>query len=73
VAKLMFKEMGEDLNVRLTMMPAKIRGKYQFYTKAETKKLRKAGYKRQFTSLDDGIKKYVKYLETQTKRGLLKA
>ncbi len=73
VAKLMFKEMGEDLNVKLTMMPAKIRGKYQFYTKAETKKLRKAGYKRQFTSLDDGIKKYVKYLETQAKRGLLKA
>lgn len=43
--------------------PEKLKGKYQDYTKADLSKLRSAGYDKEFTSLEDGIKKYFQYLE----------
>lgn len=50
--KIAFKEMPEEL-----------RGKYQYYTKADMSKLRSIGYDTPSTSLEDGIREYVtKYL-----------
>ena len=43
--------------------PEKLKGKYQDFTEADLTKLRQAGYKKEFTSLEDGIKKYYNYLE----------
>ena len=41
-------------------MPLDIRDKYQYYTKAEMKKLTDAGYTGTFYSLEDGVADYVK-------------
>ena len=43
--------------------PEKLKGKYQDFTKAELTRLREAGYDREFTTLEEGIKKYHYYLE----------
>jgi len=45
-------------------MPKSIRDQYQYFTQADMTKLRKAGYKRQISSLEDAIKDYVQnYLQ----------
>jgi len=40
-------------------MPEVLRGKYQYFTQAETTKLRNVGYTASFTSLEDAIQDYV--------------
>src|SRR5260221_727033 len=39
--------------------PADIRDKYQYFTEADMTKLRQSGYKEEFYSLEEGVKKYV--------------
>jgi ADP-L-glycero-D-manno-heptose 6-epimerase len=39
--------------------PADIRDKYQYFTEADMSKLRKAGYKEEFYSLEEGVETYV--------------
>lgn len=39
--------------------PEDIRNSYQYFTQAEMGKLRKAGYKKSFTPLEEGVRKYV--------------
>ncbi len=41
-------------------MPEDIRDKYQYFTEANMKKLKDAGYKEKFYSLEDGVGDYVK-------------
>ena len=49
-------------------MPEDLRGKYQYFTEAKMDKLKKAGYSRDFTSLEDGVKDYVQnYLMKEDK------
>jgi len=43
--------------------PDELKGKYQTFTQADISSLRRAGYNNEFTSLEDGIKAYVKILE----------
>ena len=40
-------------------MPLAIRDRYQYFTQAEMGRLRAAGYDRPFTSLEDGVARYV--------------
>lgn len=47
-------------NIKYTPTPEKIREQYQYFTKAETEKLKKTGYKKKFTSLEEGIKDYIR-------------
>lgn len=42
--------------------PVHLKGKYQSFTKADLTKLNSVGYKKKFTSLQDGIYNYVSYL-----------
>ena len=43
--------------------PVDLRGRYQYFTEADITKLRKAGYSKPFTSLEEGVDTYVgKYL-----------
>jgi len=45
--------------------PEDIRDKYQYFTQADMTRLRKAGYDRPFTSLEDGVGNYVRdFLDT---------
>jgi len=40
-------------------MPHQLQGKYQYFTQASDAKLRAAGYKKPFTSLEDGVREYI--------------
>jgi ADP-L-glycero-D-manno-heptose 6-epimerase len=51
--------MGREPHITYIDMPQDLQGKYQYFTQAEMQKLRKAGYKAPFTSLEDGVKDYV--------------
>jgi len=49
-------------------MPKNLRKQYQYYTKANMEKIRKKGYNIKFSSLEEGVNKYIKnYLLTEDK------
>jgi ADP-L-glycero-D-manno-heptose 6-epimerase len=59
-----FVGMGRKPNIEYIEMPASIRNQYQYFTQADLSKLRRAGYSKQITPLEDAIKDYVQnYLE----------
>ncbi|MFO8055430.1 MAG: ADP-glyceromanno-heptose 6-epimerase [Bacteroidales bacterium] len=61
LGKAVFKAMGKNENIQFVDTPEDIRDKYQYYTQADMAKLRKQGYGRQSTSLEDGVQEYVKH------------
>lgn len=67
LAKATFKAAGIKENIEFVDTPADIRDKYQYFTEADMEKLRKVGYLKPFTSLEDGVGDYVKnYLSNHT-------
>ncbi len=54
-----FAAMGADPQIEYVDMPESIRNQYQYYTCADVTKLRKAGYDKEITSLEDAVKDYV--------------
>ena len=51
-------------------MPEALKGKYQYYTKADITKLRAVGYRRAMTPIEDAIRDYVQnYLATNRRLG----
>jgi ADP-L-glycero-D-manno-heptose 6-epimerase len=54
-----FAAMGKEPQIEFIEMPEYLREKYQYFTEADTRKLRAAGYTREFTSLEDGVRDYV--------------
>jgi ADP-L-glycero-D-manno-heptose 6-epimerase len=52
---------GLDLapNIEFIDMPMDIRETYQYFTEASMEKLKAAGYKTGFTSLEEGVQDYV--------------
>jgi len=64
LVKAVFAAMGKSTNIEYIEMPDSIRNQYQYFTQADITKLRKAGYKKQITSLENAIKDYVQnYLQ----------
>ncbi len=59
LAKNTFKAMGRDARIRYIDTPKDIRRNYQYFTEAKISKLRKAGYKKSFHSLEAGVQDYV--------------
>lgn len=67
LVKAIYHTLNKDVNIEYIDTPLDIRDKYQYFTEADMKKLRKAGYEEEITSLEDGIKDYVNnYLEKGT-------
>ncbi len=59
-----FVSMGAEPDIEYIDMPASIRNQYQYFTQADISKLRKAGYSKQTTTLEDAIKDYIQnYLQ----------
>jgi ADP-L-glycero-D-manno-heptose 6-epimerase len=59
-----FVGMGRKPNIEYVDMPDSIRNQYQYFTRAETAKLRSAGYDKQTIPLEDAIKDYIQnYLQ----------
>jgi ADP-L-glycero-D-manno-heptose 6-epimerase len=60
LAAAVFRALGKEPNVRYVDTPEEIRAKYQYFTEAKMARLRAAGYKKPFTALEDGVKRYVR-------------
>jgi len=60
LAKATFNALKKTPNISFIDTPEDIRGKYQYYTEANMKKLRSIGYGKPFTILENGVEDYVK-------------
>jgi len=60
LAKATFAGAGIEPVIEYIDMPADIRDTYQYFTEADMRKLKQAGYTRPFTSLEAGVDEYVK-------------
>jgi len=55
-----FKNLDKEPVIEFIDTPLDIRDKYQYFTEADMAKLRDAGYKEDFYSLEEGVETYVK-------------
>jgi ADP-L-glycero-D-manno-heptose 6-epimerase len=68
LTKAVFNALGKKEDIEFVDTPADIRDKYQYFTEANMEKIRKIGYSTSFTSLEEGVKDYVKnYLSSHSK------
>lgn len=63
LATATFQALRLEPKISFIDTPADIREKYQYFTEADLAKLRAAGYKEEFYSLEEGVTKYVAYLK----------
>lgn len=59
LVKSIFIALNKEVNINFIPMPEDIRQKYQYYTCANIDKLRKAGYNKEFSTVEEGVKEYV--------------
>jgi len=59
LAKAVFESLSKEETISFIDTPDDIRDKYQYYTCANMDKLKNAGYSKEFTNLEDGVKDYV--------------
>lgn len=59
LATAVYAALGKNAQIAWRDTPEAIRDKYQYFTQARMERLRAAGYTRPFTSLEDGVRKYV--------------
>ena len=57
-----FKSLGKDIKISYIEMPESLKAKYQYFTQAEMTKIKSTGLEVKFTSLEDGVRDYVKLL-----------
>jgi ADP-L-glycero-D-manno-heptose 6-epimerase len=62
LTKAVFKALNKPHIIDFVDTPADIRDKYQYFTEAKMEKLKKIGYSRKFTDLENGVADYTKYL-----------
>jgi len=60
LANAMFSALNRETNIEFIDMPIELHNKYQYYTCAKIDKLRKSGYIEEFTTLENGVKDYIK-------------
>ncbi len=63
LAKALFKAIGKEPNIEWIDTPEKFRAGYQYFTQADMTKMKKAGYSEPFLSIEEGVAKYVKWLQ----------
>ncbi len=70
LTRAIFSALGRPPQIDFVDMPEVLRGKYQYYTKADVAKLRDAGYARSMTPLAESVRDYVQgYLVPAKKLG----
>ncbi len=70
LTRAIFTALGREPKVDFIDMPEALRGKYQYFTKADVAKLRASGYVRPMTPLAEAVRDYVQgYLVTGKKLG----
>ncbi|MDP3996932.1 MAG: ADP-glyceromanno-heptose 6-epimerase [Candidatus Andersenbacteria bacterium] len=60
VARSMFAALDKEVKINYIDMPAEVKNQYQYHTQADISKLRQAGYKGKFMSLEDAVADYVR-------------
>ena len=66
LAAAVFAAVDREPRIEFVDTPLEIRDKYQYFTQAETDKLREAGFSHAFTELESGVARYVRdYLERE--------
>jgi ADP-L-glycero-D-manno-heptose 6-epimerase len=55
-----FRSMNLKPDISFIDTPVDLRGRYQYFTEAEIRKLRDAGYRKSFVELEEGVGQYVK-------------
>ena len=60
LADAVIAEVARPSNIEFIPTPDNIRDKYQYFTEARMDRLRKAGYTRAFTSLEEGVARYMR-------------
>jgi len=60
LAKATFSALGKTPHIEFIDTPIDIRDKYQYFTEANMAKLKAAGFKKEFTTLEEGVSDYVK-------------
>jgi ADP-L-glycero-D-manno-heptose 6-epimerase len=63
LASLCFKFMQFDKKIEFIDIPNDLKDIYQSFTEADIYKLKKQGYKKEFHTLEQGIKNYVNILK----------
>jgi ADP-L-glycero-D-manno-heptose 6-epimerase len=66
LAQALFKAAGKTPLIEYIEMPEILKPRYQYFTQAEMAKLRKAGYTKPFTSLEDAVADYCSYLKNKS-------
>ena len=66
LGKAVFSAMGKPSTITYIPIPEDIRDKYQYFTEANMAKLKRAGFSKEFTALEDGVQAYVRFLEANT-------
>ncbi len=66
LANALFRALNIKANIEYFDMPPNLVNKYQYFTQADTRKLKKSGFDCKFTSLEDAIKDYTKFLKNKT-------
>jgi len=63
IAEVFRKRYGSEFESEIIPFPEQLKGKYQKYTQADLTSLRKAGYNKDFLSLEQGVDRYLSVLE----------
>ncbi len=61
LAKAAFAAFGKEPKIDYIEMPESLKGRYQYYTCLDISKLRKAGYTKELTTLEEAVKDYYEY------------
>ncbi len=64
LAHALFQAMGLEPTIEWVPTPERFRSGYQYFTQADMSKAGKAGYDVAFTSLEDGVAQYVRWLRS---------
>jgi len=62
LVRCVFRELGKPETIDFIDTPVEIRDRYQYFTEARMDRLRRAGYAAPFTTLEAGVRDYVRDL-----------
>jgi ADP-L-glycero-D-manno-heptose 6-epimerase len=65
LATAVYAALGKEPLLRYVEMPEALRGNYQYFTEAKLDRLRRAGYAKPTTALEEGVRHYVQDFLTQ--------
>ena len=66
LAKAISSALNMEPKIEYFDMPENLRDKYQYFTQADISKLRRAGYNKDISNLEDGVKEYVGFLKEKS-------